>query len=235
MRLTGIRGWLRAPSNDTYLNSVPVELSDVGSNNGYALLINNGNSANSFSPLRCTAFVKISGDGTLADNTSAYPVVKVFDFSQFAGSINLDRVSLLVCNANTQYSSFYEMFGDGSEMASLIIESGKSAMIAEGKTWSVKNIRSHGPLTASAGTNLNSPRSAVFDGTLNFMTSETDFESLVLFKNVGRKPTAAFSKQTLDTLTINGESYNKTFYFTRLYGGNLIIKKRSSGFLYHVR
>ena len=198
-------------------------------------MITNGNSANEANYLRCTAFVKISGDGTIACNTSAYPVIKVYDFSQFTGSLSRNFISRIVCDASTQYTSFYEMFGLSGANASLIIESGKSATIAEGKTWAVKNIKSHGALSASAGTDLGTPASVTIDGSLNFTTSGSDLEEVVLFSNIGTKSTVRFGSQTLSAATINGAPYDKTLYAVKLSGSNLIYKKKTSGFLYYLR
>ena len=142
VRLTGISGWLRAPGNYTFTNTVPVELSNEGSNAGYALKITNGNSANSDNPLRCTAFVKITGSGTLADETSTTPLIKVFDLSEFSGDIRFASASLVVCDPTTPYTSFYDMYG--SHKGSLRIEEGKSVDVAWGKTWYFRNVACFG-------------------------------------------------------------------------------------------
>jgi len=142
VRLTGITGWLSAPGNYTYTNAVPVELSNEGSNTGSALKITNGNSANSDQPLRCTAFVKISGHGTLADATSAYPLIKVFDLGEFSGDIQFTSASLVVCDPTTPYDSFYAMYG--SHRGSLRIEEGKTVDVAWGKTWDFRNVACFG-------------------------------------------------------------------------------------------
>ena len=142
VRLTGISGWLRAPGNYTFTNTVPVEFSNEGSNAGYALKITNGNSANSDNPLRCTAFVKITGSGTLADETTAYPLVKVFDLSAFSGDIRFASASLVVCDPTTPYTSFYDMYG--SHKGSLRIEGNKDVNVAWGKTWNFRNVACFG-------------------------------------------------------------------------------------------
>ena len=142
VRLTGITGWLRAPDNSTYTNAVPVELSNEGSNTGSALKITNGNSANWSKPLRCTAFVRISGPGTLADETAAYPLIKVFDLSSFSGDIQLANASLVVCDPTTPYTNFYDMYG--AHNGSLRIEEGKTVDVAWGKTWSFRNVACFG-------------------------------------------------------------------------------------------
>ena len=146
VRLTGISGWVTAPGNYTYTNNVPVELSNEGAD--FALQLTNGNSANSDNPLRCTAFVKVSGDGTFCDYTYAQPVIKVFDLSEFSGTINLSYgPSLVVCDSTTVYDSFYAMFGSHSR--SIRIESGKAVTVAAARTWTAKNIYSDGTLSGT--------------------------------------------------------------------------------------
>ena len=143
VRLTGVTGWLRAPDNYTYTNAVPVELSNEGSNTGSALKITNGNSPLAGLPLRCTAFVKISGHGTLVDEIElAYPVIKVFDLSEFSGDIRFARTSLMVCDPTTSYASLYNMYV--SHIGSLRIEEGKTVDVAWGKTWDFKNVACFG-------------------------------------------------------------------------------------------
>ena len=143
VRLTGVTGWLSAPGDYTYTNAVPVELSNEGSNTGSALKITNGNSPLAGLPLRCTAFVKISGHGTLVDEIElAYPVIKVFDLSEFSGDIRFARTSLMVCDPTTSYASLYNMYV--SHIGSLRIEEGKTVDVAWGKTWDFRNVACFG-------------------------------------------------------------------------------------------
>ena len=149
VRLTGITGWLTAPGNYTYTNAVPVELSNEGSNTGSALKLVNANSAKLDYPLRCTAFVKISGHGTLCDETTTMPVLKVFDIGDFTGDIDFSSACLLVCEPETVYASFYEMFyntatTNADHKGSLRIEQGKTANVAWGKTWNFRNVACYG-------------------------------------------------------------------------------------------
>jgi len=157
VRLTGITGWLRAPGNYTYTNAVPVELSNEGSNTGSALKITNGNSANADNPLRCTAFVKISGHGTFCDEMTTLPkvlpVLKVFDIGDFSGDIDFSSVCLFVCEPETAYASFFQMFYVydtankeyvPEHKASLRIEEGKAVDVAWGKTWDFRNVACFG-------------------------------------------------------------------------------------------
>ena len=144
VRLTGITGWLSAPGNYTYTNAVPVELSNEGSNTGSALRIINGNSATVQKPNCCTAFVKISGNGSLIEAAGGpMPVLKVFDISEFAGDIDFSRACLLVCDPTTSYaSSFFAMYD--AHKGSLRIEEGKTVDVAWGKTWSFRNVACFG-------------------------------------------------------------------------------------------
>ena len=149
VRLTGIACWLTAPGNYTYTNAVPVELSNEGSNTGSALKLVNANSANEDNPLRCTAFVKISGHGTLCDETTTMPVLKVFDIGDFSGDIDFSSACLLVCGPETAYASFYQMFYNttaktADHKGSLRIEQGKTANVAWGKTWNFRNVACYG-------------------------------------------------------------------------------------------
>ena len=146
VRLTGISGWLTAPGNYTYTNTVPIVLSN--DDNTFALKIDNGNSANADSPLRSTAFVKIMGDGTIFDFTYAKPVIKVFDISEFYGDIKLwYGPSIVVCNPTNVYASLYDLFD--AHPGTLRIESGKYMTVASGKTCSVKEVVSYGNLTVN--------------------------------------------------------------------------------------
>ena len=230
VRLTGIDGWLTAPGNYTYLNSVPVELSDEGSSRGYALKITNGNSANEPNPLRCTAFVKIKGDGTIVDNTSAMPVIKVFDFSEFSGSISFNSACLVVCDTATSYDSLYNMFNE--HRGALRVESGKTVNMAPGKTWKFSNINFYGSLSAPAGTSLGSPTAVAFDGTANFTTDTTDYNGLVLFRNIGTRQTVHFGNNAV--IKVNGEDYDRALYSVKIKNSNLMLVDRRV-FTIHIR
>ena len=149
VKLAGVSGWV-----DTAEYVVPIVL-DNGSY-GFALKITNGNSPqdNDENKNRCSVFRKVSGVGSLVDDLKnqsgnaqyAWPVIKIYDASGFAGSITLGRANLLVCDSTTTYSpSLFGVFY-GNE-GTLRIESGKSATLAAGKTWSVKKIESYGNLT----------------------------------------------------------------------------------------
>ena len=191
VRLSGISGWLTAPGNYTYTNTVPVELCNDGFE--YALRIVNGNSANSDNPLRSTAFVKISGDGKLYDFTYAKPVIKVFDMDEFTGDISLAYGScLLVCDPAAVFDSLYDIFGN--HPGSLRIESGKAVAVPNGKTWNVMEVASYGNLTVN--------------GTLTASVAETFHGSIA---GSGRIVASGFLPSMSTSPNINLENWTGTF------------------------
>ena len=148
VKLSGVSGWVNTGTE--YV--VPVVL-DNGSY-GFALKITNGNSPRtnpSTDVNRCSVFRKISGTGSFVDGisgTAPNPVFKVFDASGFAGSLALTNASMIVCDASTTFEdTLYNLFVPSASNGTLRIESGKSATLAAGKTWSVKKIASYGNLT----------------------------------------------------------------------------------------
>lgn len=89
VRLTGISGWLKAPGNYAFTNSVPVELRNEGDTK--ALDVTNGSSANDSNPNRCTVFTRLFGNGRLyANDTANKVVIVVQDASDYAGEIGLN-------------------------------------------------------------------------------------------------------------------------------------------------
>lgn len=90
VRLGNVSGWLRAPGNYAFTNTVPVEL--VGT-----LTINDGNSASGTAPNKCTVFKKVSGGGTINTDSKAPGVVIVIqDASEFTGSLGLNYGKYIV-------------------------------------------------------------------------------------------------------------------------------------------
>ena len=102
VRLTGITGWLATRyENGSYnvdgafTNAVPVELSNEGSS--FALTLDNGISANTSYPNRCTVFKKVFGSGSLYAQKSATTVVVVIqNASGFTGGIGMDSSKIVV-------------------------------------------------------------------------------------------------------------------------------------------
>ena len=143
VRLGNVSGWLRAPGNYAFTNTVPVEL--VGT-----LLINNGSSANDDNPNRCTVFKKLSGSGYInADNTADKVVVVIQDASEFTGYIGLNGKLIVFGDAMPSYadnSKFQNM------TASIWVMEGASitANPTSGNTWwAVRGIKVYGELRAA--------------------------------------------------------------------------------------
>ena len=156
VRLTTIWGWLRAPGNYAFTNSVPVELHDEGSNP--ALNLTNGNSADTQRPNRCTVFKKLLGDGSLRGNSTADKVVVVvLDASDFAGGIGLNNGKIVV---------FGETMPEQSSLTagSIVVMEGASvtAQPASGTWWATGGIQVDGELCAAS---LN----CFGDGTTNYV------------------------------------------------------------------
>ena len=90
VRLGNVSGWLRAPGNYAFTNTVPVEL--VGT-----LTIDNGNSARAEAPNKCALFKKVSGGGTInTDSTGSGAVIVIQDASEFTGSLGLNYGKFIV-------------------------------------------------------------------------------------------------------------------------------------------
>ena len=147
LKLSGVKGWV-----DTGVEYVVPVVLENGSYS-FALKLNNGNSPqnNDTNKNRCSIFRKVSGRGSIVDgiadvNGTAWPVIKIYDASDFHGDITLDRASLLICDSTTSFSPsifgmLYEKWG------ALRVENGKAATLVGGKVWSVKRFVSSGNLT----------------------------------------------------------------------------------------
>ena len=146
VKLSGVDGWVSAPGNYTYTNSVPVILENGTFD--YALKLTNGNSPNSGNPVRCTAFVKVSGSGTIADGNAANPMIKIFDGSDFTGTITLTRAKVVFCSATS--TTLPESYFSGIATASIYVDSGISVTVPSDKVWSATGgIKVDGELSAS--------------------------------------------------------------------------------------
>ena len=127
VKLSGVDGWISAPFD----NTVPVILE-----NGefeYALKLTNGNSPNNQYPKRCTTFVKVSGSGTISDGGSANPMLKIYDGTKFTGALTLTRARVVFCAADS--TTLPDAYNTGIPAASIYVDSGNSATVASGKTW----------------------------------------------------------------------------------------------------
>ena len=143
VRLGNVSGWLRAPGNYAFTNSVPVEL--VGT-----LTINNGMSANDSYPNRCTVFKKLSGSGTIsANNTADKVVVVIQDASEFTGNIGLTGKLIVFGDAMPSYTgnSKFE-----SMTASIWVMEGASVTVnpPSGNWWATGGIKLYGELRTAS-------------------------------------------------------------------------------------
>ena len=153
--LINATGWMATDNASTG------EIVLVDGSNGYALGVNNANSVSSSSDQH-TTWPKLSGTGTLtvlANNTGGtYPVLEVWDSSDFEGSIVIGGVSgapnlgVLFCNENealpkTRYAMFRQL-----ETSQIYITSGRTAAnnaavtIPAGKTWRANGLKNYGEL-----------------------------------------------------------------------------------------
>ncbi len=126
VKLSGVDGWISAPCD----NTVPVILENGTFD--YALKLTNGNSPNNQFPTRCTTFVKVSGSGTISDGNAANPMLKIYDGTEFAGTLTLTRAKVVFCSADsTTLPAAYTSIPN----ASVYVDAGNSATVASGMTW----------------------------------------------------------------------------------------------------
>ena len=146
VKISGVDGWVSAPGNYTYTNAVPIILENGSFD--YALKLTNGNSPNADNPVRCTAFVKVSGSGTILDGNTANPMVKIFDGSDFTGTITLTRARIVFCQADS--TTLPAAYNTGIATASIYVDAGMSVTVPSDKVWSATNgIKVCGELSAS--------------------------------------------------------------------------------------
>lgn len=140
LRLTGVSGWLSAPSDEMFVNTTPLELVNDGST--IALSVNNGNSASSSAENKGSYFPALRGSGTLAGSGSGTLAVMVFgDASEFTGGIAL----------NNKVVVFGDEMPDFSKLATgrIIVGEGKSVTVPASNAawWSVGGIYVDGEIT----------------------------------------------------------------------------------------
>ena len=178
IKLSGVQGWVNTGTE----YAVPVVLEN--GSYAFAFKLTNGNSPRDPANYpgqenRCSVFHKISGRGNIVDGILAsgpwadtpWPVIKVYDASEFQGDITFDIANLLICDSNTSYSpSLYGLLKDNK--GTLRIESGKSATLVNGKTWTVKNFVSSGILTVDGTltTSVSNAMNGVIAGAGNVFT-----------------------------------------------------------------
>ena len=175
VRIGNVSGWLRAPGNYAFTNTVPVELAGT-------LTLNNGNSANDTNPSRCTVFKKLSGGGMIyADGNANKTVVVIQDASEFTGNIGLNGKLIVFGDAMPSYSDNDKFEG---MTASIWVMEGASvtAQPASGNWWAIGGIKVAGELRAAnldkfgGGTYITTSDTGVFTltSTGNGVESETD-------------------------------------------------------------
>ncbi len=164
VKLSGVDGWISAPCD----NTVPVILENGTFD--YALKLTNGNSPNNQNPTRCTTFVNVSGSGTISDGNAANPMLKIYDGSDFTGTLTLTRAKVVFCSADsTTLPAAYTSIPN----ASVYVDAGNSATVASGMTWTADGgfivdgtLNVDGTLTSSAATAVRGSGTVVFTSRL---------------------------------------------------------------------
>jgi len=144
VRLGNVSGWLRAPGNYAFTNSVPVELVGV-------LTINNGNSANDGNPNRCAMFKKLSGNGYIYCGTEIdgdRSVIVIQDASEFTGNIGIYTKLVVFGDSMPSYADNNKF---SNVKGSIWVMEGASvtANPADGNWWATGGIWVNGELCAS--------------------------------------------------------------------------------------
>ena len=172
VRLSAISGWLSAPGNYAFTNSVPVELAGT-------LILNNGNSANDSNPNRCTVFKKVFGSGTInTDSTADRVVVVIQDASEFTGSLGLSSGKFIVFG---QAMPDYTTIIKSATVGQVFVTEG-AVVTNSGFWWATGGITVDGELRASnlnkfgGGTHITTTDNGVFTltSTGNGTEGETD-------------------------------------------------------------
>ena len=176
VRIGGITGWLRAPGNYPYTNTVPVEIAGT-------VTINNGNSANDSNPNRCTVFRKLLGSGTLfTDSNAERTVIVIHDASDFTGSLGLSKGKFIAFGeAMPDYATFVKT----AKVGQIIVKDEARVTVANGAFWwATGGIKVDGELCASSlnrfggGTTITTSGTGVFTltSTGNGDVNETDVD-----------------------------------------------------------
>lgn len=144
VRLGYVSGWLRAPGNYAFTNSVPVELVGV-------LTIYNGNSANDGNPNRCAMFKKLSGNGYIYCGTEIdgdRSVIVIQDASEFTGNIGIYTKLVVFGDSMPSYADNNKF---SNVKGSIWVMEGASvtANPADGNWWATGGIWVNGELCAS--------------------------------------------------------------------------------------
>ena len=187
VKLSGVDGWISAPFD----NTVPVILENGTFD--YALKLTNGNSPNTQNPTRCTTFVKVSGSGTISDGNAANPMLKIYDGTEFTGTITLTRARVVFCSPDsTTLPAAYTSI----PTASIYVDVDNSATVSSGKTWTANGgfivdgtLTVDGALVSShASKAVSGAGTVVFNGKLPSPTSDawwknSDWDGTVQIKS----------------------------------------------------
>ncbi len=173
VRLGNVSGYLNAPGNYAFTNTVPVEL--VGT-----LTINNGSSANDGNPNKCTVFKKLSGSGWIStDSTAAGVVIVIQDASEFTGSLGLSSGKYIVFG---ETMPDYTTAIKNTTVGTIFVMSG-AKVTNRGFWWATGGIKVDGELCApnhadyfGGGTTITTSDTGVFTltSTGNGVETETD-------------------------------------------------------------
>ena len=197
VRLGNVSGWLRAPGNSAFTNTVPVEL--VGT-----LTINNGNSANDSYPNRCSVFKKLSGNGGISANSSGdKTVVVIQDASEFTGRIGLSNKLIVFGDAMPSYSGNNTF----TDMAGSIWVMENASVTNNSFWWATGGIKVYGELCAPFLNN--SDESLGFGGGTTITTTDNGVFTLTNSSNVDDNGTDYARIQGTGTLKLvsNGNYY----------------------------
>lgn len=192
VRLGNVSGWLRAPGNYAFTNTVPVELAGT-------LTLNNGNSANDGNPNRCTVFTKLSGGGMIyADGNANKSVVVIQDASEFTGNIGLEGKLIVFGDTMPSYADNNKF---ENMTASIWVMEGASvtARPASGNWWAIGGIKVAGELRVSGLNKLG--------GGTYVTTSDTGVFTLITNSNADDMNTDYARIQGTGTLKLEGNAY----------------------------
>ena len=174
VRLGNVSGWLRAPGNYAFTNTVPVEIAGT-------LTINNGNSANDGNPNKCTVFKKLSGSGWIStDSTAAGVVIVIQDASEFTGSLGLSSGKYIVFG---ETMPDYTTVIKNTTVGTIFVMSG-AKVTNRGFWWATGGIKVDGELCApnhadyfGGGTYITTSDTGVFTltNTSNINDTNTDY------------------------------------------------------------
>ncbi len=192
VRLEGCSGWVRAPENYAYTNSVPLDIKGT-------LTLNNGNSANDSGQRRCTLFSKVSGTGTILGKSYADKVVVLIeDASEFTGSVQLNNKIVVFGDTMPEYSTI--------TAGTIVVQNGTSVTNSSAFWWAINGIDIHGELCAPIL--RNSGQTQGFGSGTSIRTSDTGVFTLTSTADSIDDTTLDYSRVTgTGTLQYKGTGY----------------------------